>query len=304
MNHAKKLTFAKLPSNASTISGGWIFIGEETFLKNKTFLSILNEAPEDCFYFTHNGALVLKATIPSEKSRNTGPIRVDSIFETITKNFSNFNSTKRPFNTLNISVYCSQEQVFPTAFAISRAFPLYNRKTVSEGKESPVTNISVFFPPELNVDYQLLENQCDAVRQCARLVDTPTCELHTDAYVEEIRQMVKNKIPGVKMEVIHGKSLEEKGFGGIWGVGKAAPHLPALVILSHTPSDAKFTSCWVGKGIVYDSGGLSIKVGGNMCGMKMDMGGSAAILCAFVSAVSSGYNQNLHAILCLYFEFV
>ena len=46
---------------------------------------------------------------------------------------------------------------------------------------------------------------------------------------------------------------------GIYGVGKAAVHQPALVVLSHTPSGANETISWVGKGIVYDTGGLSIK---------------------------------------------
>ena len=42
-------------------------------------------------------------------------------------------------------------------------------------------------------------------------------------------------------------------------MGKAAVHQPALAILSHTPAGATETICWVGKGIVYDTGGLSIK---------------------------------------------
>lgn len=46
---------------------------------------------------------------------------------------------------------------------------------------------------------------------------------------------------------------------GIYGVGKAALHPPALAILSHTPDGATQTIAWVGKGIVYDTGGLSIK---------------------------------------------
>ena len=46
---------------------------------------------------------------------------------------------------------------------------------------------------------------------------------------------------------------------GIFGVGKAAVHQPALAVLSHTPEGATETICWVGKGIVYDTGGLSIK---------------------------------------------
>ena len=46
---------------------------------------------------------------------------------------------------------------------------------------------------------------------------------------------------------------------GIYGVGKAAEHPPALAVLSHTPAGATQTIAWVGKGIVYDTGGLSIK---------------------------------------------
>jgi leucyl aminopeptidase len=57
-----------------------------------------------------------------------------------------------------------------------------------------------------------------------------------------------------------GEELKEKGFGGIYGVGKAAEHKPALVVLSHKPEGATKTIAWVGKGIVYDTGGLSIKV--------------------------------------------
>lgn len=53
---------------------------------------------------------------------------------------------------------------------------------------------------------------------------------------------------------------------GIYGVGKAAEHPPALAVLSHTPDGATQTIAWVGKGIVYDTGGLSIK--GKVCHIK------------------------------------
>ena len=49
-------------------------------------------------------------------------------------------------------------------------------------------------------------------------------------------------------------------FPGIYGVGKGALNKPAMVVLSHNPKDATETVAWVGKGIVYDTGGLSIKV--------------------------------------------
>ena len=64
---------------------------------------------------------------------------------------------------------------------------------------------------------------------------------------------------GVKITIIQGEELNERGMGGIYNVGKAAENLPALVVLSHTPASAQKTVAWVGKGIVYDTGGLSIK---------------------------------------------
>lgn len=48
-------------------------------------------------------------------------------------------------------------------------------------------------------------------------------------------------------------------YSGLYGVGKAAENSPALVVLSHTPMSATRTIAWVGKGIVYDTGGLCIK---------------------------------------------
>ena len=76
-------------------------------------------------------------------------------------------------------------------------------------------------------------------------------------------------------------------------------HPPALAVLSHTPSGATQSIAWVGKGIVYDTGGLSMKTKTTMPGMKRDLGGAAAILGAFLVAVKAGFTQNLHAVFCL-----
>lgn len=59
--------------------------------------------------------------------------------------------------------------------------------------------------------------------------------------------------------VIKGEELQARGFGGLWGVGKAAECPPILAVLSHTPPGATQSIAWVGKGIVYDTGGLSMK---------------------------------------------
>lgn len=104
------------------------------------------------------------------------------------------------------------------------------------------------------------------------------------------------------MKIIRGEELRNQGFGGLWNVGKASDHMPALVHLSYTPESGAVegkSMVFLGKGIVYDSGGLSIKGKDHMPGMKVDMGGSAAALAGFQAVVQAGYPYPLHAVLCL-----
>jgi leucyl aminopeptidase len=72
--------------------------------------------------------------------------------------------------------------------------------------------------------------------------------------------------------------LREGGFGGISGVGQGADHPPRLVELRYAPEGAKGRVVLVGKGICFDSGGLSLKPAESMATMKTDMSGAAALV--------------------------
>lgn len=143
----------------------------------------------------------------------------------------------------------------------------------------------------------MLTHLTESIRLAGKIVDMPCNEMHTDAFVEEAKRVaVETKS---KMCLIRGTELKDQGFGGLWNVGKAATRPPALVVLSHQPEGAKTTISWVGKGIVYDTGGLSIKGKATMPGMKRDCGGAAAILGAYRTAVQMGFKETLHCVLCL-----
>lgn len=108
----------------------------------------------------------------------------------------------------------------------------------------------------------------------------------------------------IQMEVIRGTALRDGGYGGLWAVGKAAEEPPALVVLSHVPSAITAPSktvALVGKGIVYDTGGLALKPKLGMGGMKADCGGAAGLLAAFEAAVAIGLPDGtaLHVLICL-----
>ncbi len=182
--------------------------------------------------------------------------------------------------------------------AAVRAFPLFDGKG-SKKEDEEELQVEVGF---VAVEGELaslarVEALAAGIRLAGRLVDTPTSVLDTDAFVEEARAVADEL--GAAIQVIAGTELRDRGFGGLWGVGKAATKPPALVILSHEPDAASRTLAFVGKGIVYDTGGLSIKGKEHMPGMKVDMGGAAAVIGAFVAAVKAGATQRIHALLCL-----
>ncbi len=112
-------------------------------------------------------------------------------------------------------------------------------------------------------------------------VNTPagdlTPALFADAVVREHRT---RKAGRVKVSVTDEAQLRARGFGGIVGVGQGSANPPRLVQLSYTPKNPKAHLALVGKGITFDSGGLSIKPSGAMTTMKCDMAGAAAVVAA------------------------
>jgi leucyl aminopeptidase len=133
----------------------------------------------------------------------------------------------------------------------------------------------------------------DLVRRARDWVNTPpndlTPELFADAVVALGRELTgRTHKPKVDIEVLGVEELEELGCGGILAVGQGSANAPRLVKLTWAPEDARASVAFVGKGITYDSGGLTIKPGSSMATMKYDMGGAAAVLAATFAIAELG----------------
>jgi leucyl aminopeptidase len=98
---------------------------------------------------------------------------------------------------------------------------------------------------------------------------------------------------GAEVTVLDEKALRKGGYGGITGVGQGSSHPPRLVRVSHSHPKATRTVALVGKGITFDSGGLSIKPASSMEWMKSDMGGAAAVLATVNAAARLGLAVNV-----------
>lgn len=104
---------------------------------------------------------------------------------------------------------------------------------------------------------------------------------------------------GVEVRVYDEAALADGGFNGILAVGGGSSRPPRLVRLDYTPAEASAHLALVGKGITFDSGGLSLKPGASMVGMKSDMAGAAAVLSAIVALAELGAPVRVTGWLCL-----
>jgi leucyl aminopeptidase len=98
---------------------------------------------------------------------------------------------------------------------------------------------------------------------------------------------------GLGVQVLDETDLAKEGFGGILAVGMGSAHPPRLVRLEYTHPDAAGTVVFVGKGITFDSGGLSLKPSKSMETMKADMSGAAAVLGAVQAIAEIGTAVNV-----------
>lgn len=251
-------------------------------------ISELSPSPTDSLSLYLNRATL--AALPSKCARHATPSRAHSVTRLV-------RTLSRSTSEL-ILVVCERGDALACGCAVARAYPLFSRKSGTPTEVTITVEFVIVDGPQLTShEIELVENAASSVRLAARIVDTPTNEMHTDAFAQEA-QAVANEV-GAAVTVIRGEELNKRGFGGIYGVGKAATRPPYLVVLSHCPDGADTNIAWVGKGIVYDTGGLSMKTKTTMPGMKRDLGGAAAVLAAFQVAVKSGFRQNLHAVLCM-----
>lgn len=115
------------------------------------------------------------------------------------------------------------------------------------------------------------------------LSNEPADTLTPDALARRAQEVAD--VSGLGCSVLDEKDIAAKGLAGLITVGKGSQNAPRFIELSYAPDGAKGHVALVGKGVTFDSGGLSLKTAGGMETMKTDMSGAAAVLAA-MSVVS------------------
>lgn len=141
---------------------------------------------------------------------------------------------------------------------------------------------------------EVLAGSVDIARD---LVNTPPNLLYPAEFARRAEEVVAD-LP-ITVTVLGEKELAEGGYGGIVGVGQGSSRPPRLVRLEYAPEGAKQSVALVGKGITFDTGGISIKPAAGMDEMTSDMTGAATVLAATVGAARLGLDVRITTFLAL-----
>lgn len=174
-------------------------------------------------------------------------------------------------------------------------FSKYYTKQKDEDKPSVETiEVSLSASGEAEPVFKKLEKVSEGVFAARNFISEPPNELYPESYAEQIKHELAPL--GVTVKVFGEKQLERMGAGALLGVGQGSIRESQLVVMEYKGNnDSKDTPlAFVGKGVTFDTGGISIKPSAGMEDMKYDMGGSAVVV--GVMKALAGREANVNAI--------
>ena len=148
----------------------------------------------------------------------------------------------------------------------------------------------------------LLTQKMTAYAWARDLTNQTPSDLSPLLLAQQAQQYITSQAPEyVNTRIISGEELSQQGWVGVYNVGKGSINPPCIVEIDYNPTgdeQAEVSTCLVGKGITFDSGGYSLKSSVGMFSMKCDMGGAAVVTSALAYAIDKGLNKRVKLILC------
>ncbi|MCK7623555.1 leucyl aminopeptidase [Streptomyces sp. RS10V-4] len=173
-----------------------------------------------------------------------------------------------------------------TAFRSNGAAGKDAKARKNDAKSAPLAEATVLGGKPRDKEFKAAAERAQVlaaeINRARDLINTPSNALDPKQFAAEAQAAAKEF--GLTVEVLDEKALKKGGYGGLLGVGQGSDAPPRLVRIAHTHPEAVKTLALVGKGITYDSGGISLKPAGHNETMKCDMSGAAAVFAAVVAA--------------------
>lgn len=162
--------------------------------------------------------------------------------------------------------------------ATLRAYKWDKYQTVKKVTTGRASKICVFsdHPEADKTTWDSKQHVADGVLYARDLINEPSNKLNPETYAARLQEFTKL---GIEVELLGEKELTKKGFGSLLSVGQGSAYESHVVVMQYNGGDkGDAPIALVGKGVTFDTGGISIKPSAGMDAMKGDMGGSAAVV--------------------------
>ena len=150
-------------------------------------------------------------------------------------------------------------------------------KSASRDETPRLETLTLLGPDELLEPAEDARIAAEAQNRARDLQTTPA-NVATPSFLAERAEAIAAGAEALSVEVLGRDELEAKGMGGLLAVSQGGPQEPKLIVLRYAGGGSGPTLGLVGKGVTFDTGGISLKPGQGMQEMKMDMSGAAAVL--------------------------
>jgi leucyl aminopeptidase len=172
----------------------------------------------------------------------------------------------------------------------------FDRFKSGDGDDSPrLESLTLLGPAELAEAAERARIAAEAQNRARDLQSTPA-NFATPTDLAERAEEIGAGSDALSVEVLGRAELEAKGMGGLLAVSQGGPQEPKLIALRYAGGGSGSTLGFVGKGVTFDTGGISLKPGAGMQEMKMDMSGAAAVLEAVAAIAELGLPLDLIAV--------
>src|SRR3954452_17774557 len=154
----------------------------------------------------------------------------------------------------------------------------FDRFKSETDEEAPrLESLTILGPADLADGAETARIVAEAQNRARDLQNTPA-NVATPSFLDARAEEIAAGFDSLSLEVLGRPELEEKGIGGILAVSQGGPEEPKMIVLRYSGGGSAPTLGLIGKGVTFDTGGISLKPGAGMQEMKMDMSGAAAVL--------------------------
>ncbi len=265
------------------------FVKEKKILERYGFKGTQEEI---CFLPEHGRLYVGAASLKSEDLRPAAAAATRTLLG------------KKGYKRLKVALYLSHPRCTASLRAMCEglllgaySFDKYKSKKNKSPIKEIVLSLEGYDTHEIDHETALraihkAEIVADATNFTRNIVNTPPDDFYPETMAKKAKKLAKKL--GLSCNILDAKALKKEKMRAMLAVGRASRHEPKLVHLAYTPKHPKATVALVGKGLTYDSGGLSLKPGDFMVTMKADKSGAAAVIGIMKAVAELGLDIEVH----------